>query len=423
MSKIFLFFLLSTELYANVCKPLNEEFSDIKSFSDEVSHVQLECCQSMDKVQTLKILQKIYSYQDPKLIQSKIDESTSKALFFRSFVMYFHYLIKDLPLNQKLAPLFKEKGMIFADPHPENFGAKHYKNNDDDKFVEYIGVNDFDDGINGPYIADFLRFNSSLKYFHSKPIPQKEILDAYLKGLTGHTSLSSISQKMIKKSTKTGRVISEKYYNPENPQVFASKKEPARSLSNDEKLAMEKLIKEQFPHLEINDSYIYTKTSGGSAGQARFELLVNNTKTNERTWLEIKPIVPKASTLFMNFEQANQNLINAKDTMNKTLKTFFSTNTNDYKQVTVADHPYIARARWKSDRSYDFLDQNEADQYTILTDQAMLLGKQHRTSMNNDVGNYVESLNSIKDSELLEKTIDKIQNCLDHTYEILKATN
>ena len=186
---------------------------------------------------------------------------------------------------------------------------------------------------------------------------------------------------------------------------------------------MVKLIKEQFPHLEINDSYTYTKTSGGSAGQARFELLVNNTKTNERTWLEIKPIVPKASTLFMNFEQANQNLINAKDTMNKTLKTFFSTNTNDYKQVTVADHPYIARARWKSDRSYDFLDQNEADQYTILTDQAMLLGKQHRTSMNNDVGNYVESLNSIKDSELLEKTIDKIQNCLDHTYEILKATN
>jgi hypothetical protein len=105
--------------------------------------------------------------------------------------------------------------------------------------------------------------------------------------------------------------------------------------------------------------------------------------------------------------------------MGSAIGLFLSPDTDDYKVVTVLGKPYVARKRWKADKSYKFLEQSEIDQKAILLDQAILLGKQHRKSLKGNVEKYVNDLNEVKFADKLDTTIESIQTCIDHTYDVL----
>jgi hypothetical protein len=386
--------------------------------ADDLGDALSGTCEGLTKEQAYTLLQKIYPYQSLEQIKAKVAEAKTPALFFRSFVSYFHFQLSQqlqamaLPKSQRASKLFSHAGMIFGDPHPENFGTDLYKNKDGK--VSYLGVNDFDDTTVGPYAADLFRFLSSVKYFHSGKLSQEELITAYIAGLNGNTKLSLISTELIEKSKKKGRKIKSKYYSKDTPNIFKLKKEPSRSLTEDEKKKVAELISTEYSDLELLDSYVYTKSSGGSAGMERIQLLFR--KGDKHSWIELKPIAPKGKSLFKNFSAKDQNLETSKDHLENALSTFLEGKTKSSKVIELFGKPYHSRKRMRSQRDYKFLEQNDTDQKKILLDQISTLGRQHRKSMNNGVSSYVTDLSK---EDGISSMISKVQSCLDHTYSVI----
>ncbi|NJM09996.1 MAG: DUF2252 family protein [Bdellovibrionaceae bacterium] len=84
-------------------------------------------------------------------------------------------------VEEPLKPYLQYEGWVLGDPHPENFGVLYSAEG------RVLAPNDFDDGGEGPFALDLLRYLSTT-HGHSS-FMLNNLIDSYVNGLCGSPPL------------------------------------------------------------------------------------------------------------------------------------------------------------------------------------------------------------------------------------------
>jgi hypothetical protein len=214
----------------------------------------------------------------------QVADSKNLSQLIRSNTVHYWTAMKHQIDLGGLKPYLGYEGMLAGDPHAGNFAALPLRTLDGPRKMRYVDV-DFDDCGRGPFVLDFIRFVIASKANH-KEVKRRELEKAYHKGLTGKEIDSPkkvralltmrvadydamAAEYLRKRSTDKGFIFKSGEIEPYDAKIRCSD------------------IESLFPRDKVIDLGIRPETRGGSAGELRIWVIVENQRLGRRL-MELK---------------------------------------------------------------------------------------------------------------------------------------
>jgi len=345
----------------------------------------LSCTNTQSKtgLQAVKNERQI-SQIDIKDIPFDFDKKNLKEIkdsfkFLRSFVSYFYELVfKNADVLKSYQNLNSFRGLMVGDAHIENFGYLL-----DDKNQALFTVNDFDDFGKGPVYLDLLRFSLGVQLYSLSGVDAGAVYDYYVKGLKDKSiEVPSILEKLrddsIAKGVKVKKTIAE-------DKNLSSK--GGEKLTNSEKKSLTSYITVKYPKAKILDSAQLTKSSGGSAGMIRYQVLIEI--KSKLFHLEFKEQAESS----VKVTQTKDENMTVKQKVNSAFDFYLADKRSTfYDFAVINDKKMLVRPKFKGDLGVDlsFLKPNQIEKIVLY--EAWLLGQLHKKNQNLDIKNYLKDL-------------------------------
>ena len=197
--------------------------------------------------------------------------------FFRSYPNAFYRDFRELGL----ARIPGNVGLIFGDPHPENFGFLRL--DDGPAFV----FNDLDDSGRGPVALDALRYFTALRLrFPGDKKHFEEALDAYFDTLVDASAAPRIKHSFEPDWGDVAREKLAKYTSGDALRLGASTRLSSPPVSMRALLESRLAASPPFASYRILDVAVRARDGGGSGGLLRYWALAES--EGKRTILEFK---------------------------------------------------------------------------------------------------------------------------------------
>ena len=212
----------------------------------------------------------------------QVEDSKDLSQLIRSNTpQYWNYMKQraDLSSLQRYLP---HEGVIAGDPHLGNFSVLPLRRVGGSRQMRFVDI-DFDDAGRGPFVLDFVRYLIASKSI-SRKIKKRALEESYLAGLTGkrleppkkvRALLAMPVSKYDGKAAQYAKKNSSKEGFIFKGEIAPYKAKIARST-----------IESLFPDAKVIDLAIRREERGGSVGQLRIWVLVENRKS--RRIMELK---------------------------------------------------------------------------------------------------------------------------------------
>lgn len=352
-----------------------------------------------NQAQTCKeMLSDFYPTQTSDFLEDRLTNNDDFFSFFRAFSPLFYKEVVNQKLSTYLKPLDKYRGTIAGDLHIENFGYII-----DDKGKVVFTVNDIDDATTGFISYDVIRHFVSAKIV-DKHITWDDYFSAYQKGLKGESHAFSfhVTQGMDSVADVTKANL-EKYIKFEVPFKFKKFKKPHRPVTEDERVALEKGLREKFPDIEIFDQYVRIKEDGGSAGLIRYQVLARVSPKDKVQWLDVK------ETALSGYDRVfdPQSKVPFEDRLTIVKNDIYENQFDEsLKVITVDKRPYSLRFVDQFSSGLKLEDIPEDDYKSIILDEAYVIGKFHKVSLKDSAADYAKTWSQFNSHELEEKLVN-----------------
>lgn len=315
----------------------------------------------------------------------------------RAFIPYYYQeafaLKKSLPVYKKLKDF---KGVVVGDAHVGNFGF--VANN---KGKPGLTLNDFDDVAEAPLFLDVMRLSQSASYMVDRK--QKKWIDAYKKGLEASPhEYSKYVQNLEKKAVAGGRNPKGEFTSTSDGLKFASRQEPATSIPPHLYPEIESSLKKKLGEdINIHDSYMTWKESGGSAFGTRYHILAD--VKGKPQFIELKEIQAPGVV-----PEWTGNPGNTADRITKARDVFMGKNFEEVLDVVqVGKKPYQLRFKAKGNRSIDIEPLKPGEAELVVEDEFYLLGSLHRRSLqkSGELTQYTNALNTVTTDDWVKSVV------------------
>ncbi len=320
------------------------------------------------------------------LNQEKLQVVDSDFMFLRTFVEYYYALSlenkKNLPVYQSLQNF---TGWCVGDAHVENFGFI-VQSAEGEPISTVFTVNDMDDSGPCPLILDLDRL------LLSASLVEKSFLQENFVSQFHKYYLSGLNQEKVKmpdglmkkqmSSLKKGIVVQpKKILGP----LFVRDKN-----SSEVSPVKRKNISQLLPAYKILDVISTVKKNGGSAGLQRYQVLVQN-KKSEILHFELKPLVTPAIELI-----ASGSIPEDSIRIANSVRFFQKEMVNEnYKVVTLDNSSFLLRPRYWGNLDVEMNELSSAEKQETVLYEAYVLGKMHAESLTLSLNQWNQAMESL----------------------------
>jgi hypothetical protein len=338
--------------------------------------------------------------------QNKILNSKDSFHFLRSFVDLFYLVLaknkSNLYISKKLGNI---SGWCAGDAHPENFGSMLLEN---EKVI--FSINDMDDSGSCPVAFDFLRLLVSSKLFDNE-IKVENLINAYFLGLNGkYMPIPQEINDLIKESQQNGMQIDPKKLQGN----LLKRKQGSVEVDVEFKKIITQIIEQKLSNegARVLDIVSFTKSSGGSAGMERFEILIENSQ-NKLIHLELKELIAPSI-----YPVATESIPSQSERMKKSLEIdqgqIFS---HYYTVINMNSKDMLLRPKFSGNVGLSLTDYSAAETEEAIAFEAFVLGRIHSETV--DMPTYLKLLNET-DVKDWETDVDNLVIFFNQKYEHLK---
>lgn len=354
-----------------------------------------------------EMLEAFYPDQSKDFIDNRLKANKDFHSFYRAFSPVFYKQVADPSFKSLFKPLEKYKGTIAGDLHIENFGFVI-----DDKGKVIFTLNDFDDSTEGFLYHDVLRHFVSGKIV-DKELSWKKYYEAYVKGLKGEAHESSFYvQKGMEDVSEVTEKTLKKFIGEEAPFKFIKHKTPDRPTTAAELVELTKSLREKFPKVEIFDHYVRIKEDGGSAGLKRFQVLARVKPQDKVQWLDIKE-----STLSGYDKVFGDQNLSFESRMAAFKERIYDGRLNKAIDSLMLEGKIYSLRYVDQFASGLKLEDIPADDYAdIIADEAYVVGRMHRLSLQDHALEYVKTWDEL-DGAIVEESLIQLKFRLKDLYK------
>lgn len=315
----------------------------------------------------------LYPFLTQGEVREKVRVARSPFEFFRSFVaLYYDVIVTRPELTHSFRDVRKEKGWCVGDAHPENFGILLNR-----KAKAVFTVNDWDDTGACPVYADVIRFLTAATIYNSG-LDLSALRASYLRTLAGgEPKLSRPTESLMARSERGGYIISKSEL---TPQGFLIRPDQAIELTDAERTTLTSTL--TAVGIFVKDAYRVQRRQGGSFGSWRIRVLAQ--LTGRQALIELKELLPSGLHPITSTDPQ----VFVRDRINKMLSLLFGNDVPHGVAVVPYDGKYfLMRPRWQTNVSVDLekfsKKLSSKDLFSILRDQAEVLGALHRRTVEN----------------------------------------
>lgn len=270
----------------------------------------ITACVTERKPQSLQSRDIFVEIQNPATLWTKFSDDREEII--RSNPTHFWSWARQQNWLQ-IKELLKYQGQIVGDPHIGNFADVH-----NSRGVSEFSVVDIDDGGVGPFILDFIKFASYVKFVYPE-VNQYALYSNYKRGLEGESyraiaelenALSMTYADLFKKSQKkVDKKTSKNKFKKDEMELSDLDKLPI----DDQKIAgdlSEYLLKQDGVE-QILDVGFRVPTKGGSKGRKRYLYLIRF--NNHSEIVEFKELGNPATAFYQNQKENRERIRNLSE--------------------------------------------------------------------------------------------------------------
>lgn len=281
-------------------------------------------------------LRRLYPKLSDDLFEKKWQHASDHVwLFFRSFPRLWHASLSVIADQL-------ETSFCVGDPHPDNFGFIQFENR-----VRYV-VNDFDDAGFGPSVFDILRYLVALDLIGDTELVSSAAT-TFETGLGQQQTALNLSKDLFKDLGRKRRKLIKKFTDGKNR--FRLNDSDLFELPSNEKTIWQETFQglfSTFAHsgdYRVHDVVQRRKTSGGSAGQRRYYVLVEEKRSQKLDVIEFKLLANAAGARYR-----GANALEPKQRLEKAMKTFWLDDEpiHKYEYREISGQPFLMRSRTKA---------------------------------------------------------------------------
>jgi hypothetical protein len=319
---------------------------------------------------------------DDKKIFEDIDRNVSNLVVLKH--------LKDPIFISAFKSVENYKGFILGSPQVEQFGFIV-----EDNGRANFSVSDFPNFGDGLFMHDVLGHLLSAKMIEKK-ISWLNYFEAYKAGLLDLPHIQSFYiDKGIEEAVWKNRKHFEKNISSTSPYVFSIKKETAQKVDVLTQKTLKKFLKIQYGKIEFFDCYLIN---------SKINFLVRTHPLDKIQWLELQEVGLNNYDKIFNVDSK---AIDIKDRLDKLKKIVFNEKINEsMPSVLINGKHYIMKYADNFSAKVSLKTIPEDDYYDVILDEAYVLGKIHRRSLDQNVENYIKSWASIPSAIVDEKMIE-----------------
>lgn len=326
-----------------------------------------------------------YSFDSKKLQSAK-----DTFHFLRTFVDYYYLIAKANKDNlNTLAQVWNNFGWCVGDAHPENFGTLLLNSG-----PPIFTMNDMDDAGPCPLVLDVFRLMLS-SHIYDNDTSGKKILAAYVEGLKGHSYPTPSSVlAMLQKSKKQGMPVSDKDLNGNKLVRLPNSRELSSQEQNQVQQALVPFVNSMGSGAKIIDTYATVKTSGGSFGLLRYEVLISAVAGLIHVELkeEVRPSI---------YPVATAPIPNQAARIAATIRAEMGPNASKlYGVVTVGSKTMLVRPKFNGDNGVSLDD--EPDYKNITQYEGYTLGRIHARTLGGRASQLAKNIEAISEDDWAE---------------------